>query len=104
MITETDAHNSLEFADYYVILPSVGLWDVDRYVEQFEGRRCPNGFSYNSGTNPQWLTITQLQEMIWKHVDPEFRITSGHPPTEGKHTLSLKGMRRDLEAVLAELS
>ena len=104
MITETDANSALEFDDYYVILPSVGLWDVDRYLARFKGRRCANGFSYNSGTNPEWLTTVQLQVMIKKYVDPEFEVVKDKPIRVGKQSLFLKGMRRDLEAVLAQSS
>jgi UDP-N-acetylglucosamine 4,6-dehydratase (inverting) len=104
MITETDANNTLDFKDYFVILPSVKLWDVDRYMELFEGRRCQSGFSYSSGTNPQWLTIPQLREMIKEHVDPDFQVEAEAPIREGKHSLFLKGMRRDLEDVLAQCS
>ena len=32
MITATDALNTVEFDDYYVILPSTPLWDLDRFA------------------------------------------------------------------------
>ena len=31
MITETDAINTIEFEDYFVILPSTKLWDVEKF-------------------------------------------------------------------------
>jgi UDP-N-acetylglucosamine 4,6-dehydratase (inverting) len=71
MITETDAYSTIEFDNYFVILPSMRLWDVDKFIQAFGGRRCPDGFSYNSGTNSEWLDVAQLRELIRAHVNPE---------------------------------
>ncbi|MDO3377982.1 UDP-N-acetylglucosamine 4,6-dehydratase (inverting) [Geoalkalibacter halelectricus] len=71
MITETDSFSTLEFKDYFVILPSMRLWDVDKFMATFNGRRCPDGFSYNSGSNSEWLSVEQLRDLIRIHVDPE---------------------------------
>lgn len=72
MITKTDAMNTLEFSDHYVILPSIQLWDIQRYTEVFDGKPCPDEFCYNSGTNTDWLTVEQLRELIRTHLDPNF--------------------------------
>lgn len=72
MVTETDALNTLEFKEHYVILPSMQLWDIDRYVETFEGRYCTPGFKYCSGTNSEWLTVEELRRLIRLHVDKNF--------------------------------
>ncbi|MEW5796624.1 MAG: UDP-N-acetylglucosamine 4,6-dehydratase (inverting) [Candidatus Zixiibacteriota bacterium] len=69
MITETDALNTLEFKDHYVILPSMKLWDIDRYMEAFEGRYCQPGFRYCSGINTEWLSVDDLRRLIRRHVD-----------------------------------
>lgn len=74
MITETDAMNTIEFKDYYVILPSVPLWEADMFMKTFNGRPCPYGFKYNSGTNTEWLSVEQLREQIKAHVDPSFSV------------------------------
>jgi len=71
MITETDAPNTLEFGDYFVIMPSMPLWDVEKYLRHFSGRRCADGFSYNSGSNTQWLSVAQLQDLIAVNVNPQ---------------------------------
>ncbi len=64
MITETDALNSIEFDDYYVILPSMDFLDVDAFINEFKGQRCREGFRYCSGTNKQWLSVGQIRQMI----------------------------------------
>jgi UDP-N-acetylglucosamine 4,6-dehydratase (inverting) len=72
MVTETDAINTIKFTDYFVILPSMPLWDVNKFAQTFGGNSCPLGFSYNSGTNKQWLTVEELRTLIREHVDPAF--------------------------------
>jgi len=71
MITATDALNTIEFKDYFVILPSMALWDVEQFTMHFNGHRCPDGFAYNSGTNTDWLGIEQLQDLICTHLNPD---------------------------------
>lgn len=71
MITATDALGTVEFDDYYVILPSMPLWDTDRFAADSNdrpGRRCDYGFSYNSGTNDRFLTVSELRELIAREV------------------------------------
>lgn len=75
MITETDALNSLEFEKHFVILPSMQLWDVERYMETFEGKRCQPGFRYSSGDNTEWLTPKEIRQLIKLHVDKNFSVT-----------------------------
>jgi len=69
MVTSTDALSTVEFADYFVILPSIALWDVEEFKRTFSGRSCPDGFCYNSGTNSEWLSVEQLRALIDDHVE-----------------------------------
>jgi UDP-N-acetylglucosamine 4,6-dehydratase len=64
MVGEDDAHNTLEYDDYYAILPAVRSWDKNHYLEKNGGRPCPEGFRYSSETNTRWLTVSELQQMI----------------------------------------
>jgi UDP-N-acetylglucosamine 4,6-dehydratase len=72
MITATDAMNSVEFDSYFVILPSMRLWDVDKFTKAFGGRPCQPGFCYSSGANTQWLSVGQIRELIRCRVDSSF--------------------------------
>ena len=74
MITETDALNTIEFDKYFVILPSMPLWNINDFMRKFDGKLCPTGFRYQSGTNPEWLTVEQIRTLIKSHVDPSFAI------------------------------
>jgi UDP-N-acetylglucosamine 4,6-dehydratase (inverting) len=100
MITETDAINSLEFEKHFVILPSMPTWDVEGYKQANEGVACCPGFSYNSGANDEWLTVSELRHLIREYVDPAFTVSSPSLPREGRRRLTIKGMRRDLKRVM----
>jgi UDP-N-acetylglucosamine 4,6-dehydratase len=67
MITQTDALNCVEFEDYFVILPSTPLWDIDKFKKESNvsiGKMCNENFSYNSGTNKDFLSVSELQQLI----------------------------------------
>ena len=67
MITSTDSLSTIEFDDYYVILPSYRVWDVDEFSARSgpqPGRPCPPEFSYDSGTNDHFLTVEELRHLI----------------------------------------
>lgn len=72
MITKTDSTSSLEFSKYFVIQPSMSLWDSSEYCEKFSGTPCDEGFCYNSGNNTDWLTVDDIRELIKTHLDPAF--------------------------------
>lgn len=72
MITETDSYNTLEFDKYFVIKPSILLWNEQEYLAKFRGKASEPGFSYNSGTNKEFLTVEQLRSLISSSVgNPE---------------------------------
>lgn len=71
MITATDSMSTIEFGTYFVIAPSYPLWDMDEFAAKAgngDGKRCEPGFSYDSGTNHDFHTVEELQELIAKHV------------------------------------
>lgn len=61
MISVDDARNTKELDDCYVIQPAFNWWSKENHAE---GKDVPEGFSYSSDNNKQWLTIPQLQKMI----------------------------------------
>jgi FlaA1/EpsC-like NDP-sugar epimerase len=67
MITRNDAYNTLEFTDYFVILPTISLWDEKRYATTFGGRRCIKDFYYSSEANDHWLTVEDLKRLIYEN-------------------------------------
>jgi UDP-N-acetylglucosamine 4,6-dehydratase (inverting) len=72
MITASDSFTTVDLGPYYAILPSDG-----RLLERYQSgghsfRSVEQGFAYNSGSNPEFLSVEQLRELIREHVDPEF--------------------------------
>lgn len=59
-------YDTLEFADHYVIQPSIDIRGVDYTTDALgeKGKPVPDGFDYNSGNNPEFLTVEQLREMM----------------------------------------
>lgn len=68
MITASDSPNTVDLGRYYAILPSNGAYSVEEYCDRHGARRVEPGFSYNSGTNPEFLTPQQLKALIDEHV------------------------------------
>ena len=67
MITSTDALSCIEFKNYYVILPSLPCWDVEKFRKTSDaspGFFCKDESSYNSGNNKEFLSIEQLEKLI----------------------------------------
>lgn len=74
MITEADSITTYDLGRYYAILPQRTPWKLDEFVKHFSAERVPEGFKYNSGTNPEWLTIEEIRTLIKEHVDPQFSV------------------------------
>lgn len=80
MITSTDSLNTIEFENYFVILPSTPLWDVEKFRQEsnvVEGKVCEFGFAYNSGTNHHFLSVDELRELTFNNVDGSKEIIYG---------------------------
>lgn len=62
MITKEDARNTLEFDEYYIILPEL---DFEHITHKYpEGKAVANDFEYHSGNNTQWLSVEDMKELI----------------------------------------
>lgn len=66
MITASDSLNTVDLGPYYAILPSAGEYLPDEYVAKRGGSLVEPGFAYNSGTNPDFLTVEALRDLIAK--------------------------------------
>ena len=64
MITEDDARNAVEFDDYFVVQPDFEWWCRESYRKDRGGKPCPENFSYDSGTNTEWLTVEGITAMV----------------------------------------
>lgn len=68
MITASDSFNTIDLGSHYVILPTTGGASGAANVDGRQGRPVEPGFAYNSGSNPHFLTVPELRELIEKHM------------------------------------
>jgi UDP-N-acetylglucosamine 4,6-dehydratase (inverting) len=70
MITTSDSYNTLEYKDYYVILPSTTEflnWKIKDFIINKQNgplKKCKENFSYNSLQNDKYLTSKELIELV----------------------------------------
>ena len=69
MITASDSPNTVDLGRYYAILPSGADYDIADYCKRMSGLRVQPGFSYDSGSNQEFLSVPQLRALIDKHVE-----------------------------------
>lgn len=66
MCPKDDSHLTFEFDDHFVIGPSISFTNKDNHFNENElgekGEPVKQGFEYESGTNPHFLTVEELQE------------------------------------------
>jgi len=66
MIGVEDAYFTYEYPEYFKILPQICEWgSMESMIKG--GAKVPEGFSYTSDNNKEWMTISQLQEWIEKN-------------------------------------
>jgi UDP-N-acetylglucosamine 4,6-dehydratase/5-epimerase len=72
MITASDSFNTVDMGRYYSILPVAGQFTAEDYCRSMGATPVTAGFAYNSGTNPEFLTVEQLRGLIGSYVaDPQ---------------------------------
>ncbi len=72
MITASDSYVTYDLGKYYAILPTVPVWNMDEFVTAFRAEKVPEGYSYNSENNGEFLSVDQLRELIINNLDSNF--------------------------------
>ena len=62
MITKEDAPNTIEFKDFYIILPQMQFSGIK--YEYPNAKPVAPDFEYHSGNNDRWLTVGDMKELI----------------------------------------
>jgi len=62
LISEDEARHTVELEDMYVVEPAEALWFGHGWRQQ--GRRLAPEFRYASDSNPEWLSVDQIREII----------------------------------------
>lgn len=70
MITQSDSPNTLDLGHYYAILSASSK---ARYLAaNKKALPVAANFAYDSGTNPEFLSVEQIRTLMKSHLDPNF--------------------------------
>ena len=72
MITSSDSFSTVDLGSYFAILPSDGSVQHRYKTAGLTTKPVNPGFAYNSGTNPDFLTVHELRALIRQHIDSTF--------------------------------
>ena len=69
MISQADSHNTIEFKNYFVIMPNSNFidWDQKEFISKsnkYPGLKVKGGFSYNSQNNLNFLSVKEIVKLI----------------------------------------
>ncbi len=62
LVSEDEARATVEMDDMFVVQPTGALWFGHEW--QNNGRKLADGFRYASDTNPEWLNVEQISQII----------------------------------------
>jgi UDP-N-acetylglucosamine 4,6-dehydratase len=61
LISEDEARHTLELEDIFVIQPVRPWWSLNNWPK---GNPLPEGFTYTSNNNTQWLSVEELKRLV----------------------------------------
>ena len=64
LINSYEAKNTLELKDYYVILPTNNIKEVEEYCKKNSAKKVSTPFCYTSENNKDYLNIKDLKKLI----------------------------------------
>lgn len=70
MISTDDARHTIERTNHFVVVPEAVTHDLNSLAQFLDGREAhfmPDGFSYASNTNSEWLGVEKLRKLIGKN-------------------------------------
>lgn len=68
MVTVEDSFTTYEYDKHFIVYPQM-VWSKDKTPSP-TGKKVPEGFSYSSGNNTEWLSVEEIRELL-KDVDLE---------------------------------
>ena len=64
MITSSDSYTTYDLGKYFTILPLKTLWSLEEFIKKFKAEKVIENFVYNSGQNEEFLTVSQIRDLI----------------------------------------
>ncbi len=68
MIGEDDSYHTFEYREHFKILPAINDWSTSPERIK-DGVKVPEGFSYRSDTNKEWMTPQELMAWVDTNID-----------------------------------
>lgn len=62
MVTVEDSMTTYEYDKHFIVYPQM-VWSTSK-VAKPTGKKVPEGFSYSSGNNSEWLSVEQIRELL----------------------------------------
>ena len=62
MVTVEDSMTTYEYDKHFIVYPQM-VWN-DAQLEKPSGKKVPEGFSYSSGNNTEWLSVEEIRELL----------------------------------------
>ena len=62
MVTVEDSMTTYEYEKHFIVYPQM-TWN-NKQKPDLSGKKVPEGFSYTSGNNTEWLTVEELRELV----------------------------------------
>ncbi|MBR1391538.1 MAG: UDP-N-acetylglucosamine 4,6-dehydratase (inverting) [Lachnospiraceae bacterium] len=62
MVTREDSMLTYEYEEHFIVYPHFDWWNPDKI--QAGGKQVEQGFEYSSGSNKDWLSVGQIQELL----------------------------------------
>ena len=62
MVTVEDSMTTYEYDKHFIVYPQM-VWSEKKKATP-TGKKVPEGFSYSSGNNTEWLTVEEIRELL----------------------------------------
>ena len=62
MVTVEDSMTTYEYDKHFIVYPQM-VWN-NRQKPKMSGKKVPEGFSYSSDNNTEWLTVEEIRELL----------------------------------------
>jgi UDP-N-acetylglucosamine 4,6-dehydratase len=64
LLIEDESRQTLEYARHYAVFPQHDMWRLQEAMLRTQGCPCQDGFRYASDTNPAWLGVDDLRQLL----------------------------------------
>ena len=69
MITADDARMTWDHESHFTVLPDRPHWSLEQWLDETGAKKVDEGFEYSSGSNSQFLSIEDIQNLIHTHIE-----------------------------------